>query len=91
MVIALLVVAGGVAIWKSYRPSTAPTEVASVEKMAFPLPDKPSIAVLPFDNLSEDPKQEYFSDGLTEEIISALGSVPRLFVIARKLHLHLQR
>ncbi len=58
-------------------------EVASVEKMAFPLPDKPSIAVLPFDNWSEDPKQEYFSDGLTEEIISALGSVPKLFVIAR--------
>jgi TolB-like protein/class 3 adenylate cyclase len=83
VVIALLVVAGGVAIWKSYRPSTPPTEVASVEKMAFPLPDKPSIAVLPFDNLSGDPEQEYFSDGLTEEIISALGSVPRLFVIAR--------
>jgi adenylate cyclase len=84
VVIALVVVAGGVAIWKSYRPSTPPPiEAASVEKMAFPLPDKPSIAVLPFNNLSEDPKQEYFSDGLTEEIISALGSVPKLFVIAR--------
>ena len=46
VVIALLVVAGGVALWKSYRPSTSPpTEVASVEKMAFPLPEKPSIAV----------------------------------------------
>jgi adenylate cyclase len=54
-----------------------------VEKMAFPLPDKPSIAVLPFSNLSGDPEQEYFSDGMTEEIISALGSVPKLFVIAR--------
>jgi TolB-like protein/class 3 adenylate cyclase len=83
VVIALLVVAGGVAIWKSYRPSTAPMEVPFVEKMAFPLPDKPSIAVLPFNNLSEDPNQEYFSDGLTEEIITALGSVPKLFVIAR--------
>jgi TolB-like protein/class 3 adenylate cyclase len=83
VVIALLVVAGGVAIWKSYRPSPPQMEVASVEKMAFALPDKPSIAVLPFNNLSDDPKQEYFSDGLTEEIISALGSVPRLFVIAR--------
>jgi adenylate cyclase len=84
VVIALVVVAGGVAIWKSYRPSTSPPmEVASVEKMAFPLPDKPSIAVLPFDNLSGDPEQEYFSDGLTDEIITALSSVPKLFVIAR--------
>jgi adenylate cyclase len=47
------------------------------------LPDKPSIAVLPFLNMSDDPKQEYFSDGLTEEIISALSRVPKLFVIAR--------
>jgi adenylate cyclase len=83
VVIAILVVVGGVAIWKSYRPSTAPTEVASVEKMAFPLPDKPSIAVLPFNNLSGDPEQEYFSDGLTDEIIATLSRVPKLFVIAR--------
>jgi adenylate cyclase len=58
-------------------------EAASVEKMAFPLPDKPSIAVLPFNNLSGDPEQEYFSDGLTEEIITTLSKVPKLFVIAR--------
>jgi TolB-like protein len=58
-------------------------EVASKEKMAFPLPDKPSIAVLPFVNMSKDPDQEYFSDGITEEIITALSKVPRLFVIAR--------
>jgi len=83
VVIALLVVVGGIAIWKSYRPSTPPMEAASVEKMAFPLPDKPSIAVLPFNNVSGDPEQDYFSDGLTEEIIAALGSVPKLFVIAR--------
>jgi len=80
VVIVLLLVVGGLLIWRAISP---PIEVASVEKMAFPLPDKPSIAVLPFDNLSEDPKQEYFSDGLTEEIISALSSVPKLFVIAR--------
>jgi adenylate cyclase len=51
--------------------------------MAYPLPDKPSIAVLPFTNMSDDPKQEYFSDGITEEIITALSKVPKLFVIAR--------
>jgi TolB-like protein/cytochrome c-type biogenesis protein CcmH/NrfG len=52
------------------------------KKMAFPLPDKPSIAVLPFVNMSRDPEQEYFSDGITGEIITALSKVPNLFVIA---------
>ena len=61
-----------------------PLEVASIEKMAFPLPDKPSIAVLPFVNMSDDPKQEFFSDGMTEEIITALSKSPYLFVIARQ-------
>jgi adenylate cyclase len=64
-------------------PPHLPVEVASREKMAFPMPDKPSIAVLPFVNMSDDPKQEYFSDGMTEEIITALSKVPNLFVIAR--------
>ena len=50
--------------------------------MAFPLPDKPSIAVLPFDNLSGDSEQEYFSDGITEQIITSLSKVPNIFVIA---------
>jgi adenylate cyclase len=49
----------------------------------LPLPDKPSIAVLPFDNMSGDPKQNFFSDGITEEIISALSRISSLFVIAR--------
>jgi adenylate cyclase len=53
------------------------------EKPLLPLPDKPSIAVLPFKNMSGDPKQEYFSDGITEEIITALSKTPKLFVIAR--------
>ena len=48
-----------------------------------PLPDKPSIAVLPFDNLSGDPEQEYFSDGITEDIITALSRIRQFFVIAR--------
>jgi TolB-like protein/Flp pilus assembly protein TadD len=58
-------------------------EVASVEKMAFPLPDKPSIAVLPFDNLSGDPDQNYIADGITENIISSLSKISEMFVIAR--------
>jgi TolB-like protein len=51
--------------------------------MALSLPDKPSIAVLPFVNMSGDPKQEFFSDGITEDIITALSKMPMLFVIAR--------
>jgi TolB-like protein/Flp pilus assembly protein TadD len=51
--------------------------------MAFPLPDKPSVAVLPFTNLSGDPEQEYFSDGITEDIITALSKFRWFFVIAR--------
>ena len=52
---------------------------------ALPLPDKPSIAVLPFANLSGDPEQEYFADGMVEEIITALSRIRWLFVIARNL------
>jgi class 3 adenylate cyclase len=55
-----LVVVGGMLVWRAASP---PVEVASVEKMAFPLPDRPSIAVLAFDKLSRDPDQKYFSDG----------------------------
>jgi TolB-like protein/class 3 adenylate cyclase len=60
-------------------------EVASREKMAFPLPDKPSIAVLPFVNMSGDPDQEYFSDGLTEDLITDLSKTSDFFVVARNL------
>jgi TolB-like protein/class 3 adenylate cyclase/tetratricopeptide (TPR) repeat protein len=51
--------------------------------LALPLPDKPSIAVLPFQNMSGDPEQEYFTDGMVEEIITALSRFKELFVIAR--------
>jgi adenylate cyclase len=81
-VVVLLVAAGAWAIWNFYlRPP--PIEPVSVEKMAYPLPEKPSIAVLPFVNMSGDPEQEYFSDGITEEIITALSKTPKLFVVAR--------
>jgi len=83
-ILALLFIVASVAVWRLYvRPTPPPVEAASKEKMAFPLPDKPSIAVLPFTNLTNDPQQEYFSDGMTAEIITALSKVPNLFVIAR--------
>ena len=58
-------------------------KTTSPEKPALELPDKPSIAVLPFENMSGDPEQEYFSDGITEDIITDLSRVSGLFVIAR--------
>jgi adenylate cyclase len=79
----LIVIVAAVVAYFNLRPSAPRVEVASKEKMAFPLPDKPSIAVLPFVNMSEDPKQEFFADGMTEEIITALSKGPNLFVIAR--------
>jgi TolB-like protein/class 3 adenylate cyclase len=82
-VVAVIVVIAAVVIWKLNMPPSPQREVASKEKMAFPLPDVPSIAVLPFANMSEDPKQEYLCDGMTEAIITALSKVPRMFVIAR--------
>jgi adenylate cyclase len=80
--VAVLVVIIGVAVWNFYWRAPK-IEPASKEKMAFPLPDVPSIAVLPFVNMSEDPKQEFLCDAMTEEIITSLSKVPRLFVIAR--------
>ena len=59
------------------------SDMASKERMAFPLPDKPSIAVLPFDNMSGNPEQEYIGDGISESIISALAISPDMLVIAR--------
>src|SRR5262245_44509743 len=56
---------------------------ATTAPASLPLPDKPSIAVLPFQNMSGDPEQEYFADGMVEEVITALSRIRWLFVIAR--------
>ena len=82
--VALLQVAGGLVVKKYFdRPPSPPVATASLQKAALPLPDKPSIAVLPFENMTGDPKQEYFTDGFTEQIITSLSKIPALFVISR--------
>jgi TolB-like protein/class 3 adenylate cyclase/tetratricopeptide (TPR) repeat protein len=69
---------------KAYRIGSETSPIASpVAGSALPLPDKPSIAVLPFQNMSGDAEQEYFADGMVEEIITALSRIRWLFVIAR--------
>lgn len=75
----------GFLCWSSYlrHLNTTETETASLDRMSFPLPDKPSIAILPFDNLSEEPNQEYIADGLTENITAALSKISEMFVISR--------
>jgi adenylate cyclase len=82
VVAAVVVVLGAITIWKSYlKPNRS--DVASIKNMAFPLPEEPSIAVLPFANMSGDPKQEFLCDGMTDAIITTLTKLPRIFVIAR--------
>jgi TolB-like protein/class 3 adenylate cyclase len=75
-------IARPVQVWH-WQPGTAVTPKSATAPTALPLPDKPSIAVLPFENMSGDPEQEYFVDGLVEEIITGLSRFKSLFVIAR--------
>ena len=82
-IIILMIIAGGLSGWNFYLHQSKGAEVADLDKMAFPLPDKPSIAVLPFTNMSGDPAQEYFSDGITDDLITDLSKISELFVIAR--------
>jgi TolB-like protein/rhodanese-related sulfurtransferase/Flp pilus assembly protein TadD len=79
-VAALLLVVAGAAWWQPWAPTVAP---ASVERMTLPLPEDPSVAVLPFDNMSGDVEQGYFADGMTEDLITDLSKVAGLFVISR--------
>jgi len=80
--IVVLVAIIGVGVWSMYWRAPK-IEPASKGKMALPLPDKPSIAVMPFLNMSGDQGQAPFCDGLSESIITALAKVPQLFVIGR--------
>ena len=72
-----------VRVWRWVRDAALPLPRATGGNELRTLPDKPSIVVLPFDNMSGDPEQEYFSDGITEDIITDLSKVSGLFVIAR--------
>jgi adenylate cyclase len=76
-ILSLAIIIGGLVSYYIYLHQSGRIEPASVEKMAFPLPDKPSIAVLPFDNMSGDSDQIYIADGISENIIAALSKPQR--------------
>ena len=81
---ALVLAIGGAVTWGVFLAGRGPSaDLAAVDKMAFPLPGKPSIAVLPFTNMSSDPGQEHFADGMTDDVITDLSKSSALFVVAR--------
>lgn len=73
----------GKASAENLRPLSPPGRINPVKSPGIPLPEAPSIAVLPFENLSGDPDQEFFSDGFTDDVITTLSKLPRLFVISK--------
>jgi adenylate cyclase len=85
LTVALLLVVGGLTVNKYSARSGSSAGMFSFlsKKTALPLPDKPSIVVLPFENMTGDPGQEYFADGFTDQIITSLAKISSLFVIAR--------
>jgi len=74
---------------RAFKVATGAVSATAQDTPALPLPDKPSIAVLPFANMSGDPEQDYFADGMVEEIITALSRIRWLFVIAPQFEFHL--
>jgi adenylate cyclase len=82
-ILSLAVIIGGLVSYYIYLHQSGRIEPASIANMAYPLPADPSIAVLPFDNMGKNSDEEYFSDGITEQIIASLSKVPYLFVVAR--------
>ncbi|MCZ6838812.1 MAG: winged helix-turn-helix domain-containing protein, partial [Alphaproteobacteria bacterium] len=75
----VVIIAGAGLAWQ--QPWITKVEAADPEQLAFPLPDRPSIAVLPFENLSGDATQDYLSDGIAENIITVISRIPDIFVI----------
>jgi adenylate cyclase len=81
VIIVLVVIIGSAVIWHQQAKPTF--EAASIDRMAYPLPDKPSIVVLPFENFSDDAKLNFFASGLTEDLTASLSKAPDLFVISK--------
>ncbi|MBP1747420.1 MAG: adenylyl cyclase class-3/4/guanylyl cyclase [Deltaproteobacteria bacterium] len=81
---ALLVAIGAAAVWQfTLYKSPPPEEKVDLRRVTFPVPGKPSIAVLPFQNMTGDSQQDYFSDGMAEQLITGLSQSPDIYVTAR--------
>jgi TolB-like protein/class 3 adenylate cyclase/Tfp pilus assembly protein PilF len=80
-IIAVVAIIVGVVIW--HLQTMPKFEAASIDRMAYPLPDKPSVVVLPFETYSDDSKLNFFASGLTEDLTASLSRAPDLFVISR--------